>query len=106
MQTPPIRRVIVIQNKQGLHARPAEKFARLAYQFEAKIELIRDDRRVEARNIMDLLTLGAAKGTQLILEAEGRDAQEAVDALAKLVESGFPQDEDDEGQRLEEKTCE
>ena len=58
-----------------------------------KIELIRDDRRVEAKSIIDLLTLGASQGTELILEAEGHDAQEAVDALAKLVENGFPQED-------------
>ncbi len=90
-----ITRVIVIQNEQGLHARPAEMFVRLAQQFEAKIEIVRDSQRVEARNIMDLLTLGAAKGTKLILEAEGRDAQEAVNALATLVENGFPQEDVD-----------
>ena len=54
--------------------------------------------RVEARSIMDLLTLGAAQGTELILEADGDDAQEAVEALAKLVESGFP-DEDAEANK-------
>lgn len=84
-----IRRVIVIQNEQGLHARPAEMFVRLAKQFEAKIAVVRDSHRVEASSIMDLLTLGAAEGTELTLEAEGPDAQAAVDALAKLVESGF-----------------
>ncbi len=93
MQTSPLIRVVVIQNTQGLHARPAEMFVRLAGQFESKIQLIRDDRRVEARNIIDLLTLGASQGTKLILEAVGPDAQEAVDALAKLVESGFLQED-------------
>ena len=89
MQTPRTTRVIVIRNTQGLHARPADMFARLARQFQSRIELVRDDRRVEASSIIDLLTLGAAQGTELILEAEGPDAEEAVEALAKLVESGF-----------------
>jgi len=93
MQTFRITRVIVIQNSQGLHARPADMFARLAKQFQSRIELVRDTQRVEASSIMDLLTLGAAKGTSLVLEAEGPDAQEAVDALVRLVESGFPNDE-------------
>jgi phosphocarrier protein HPr len=91
MQTSPISRVIVIRNTQGLHARPAGEFVKLARTFESKIELIRDGRRVEARNIIDLITLGAAQGTELILEANGRDAKEAVEALARLVESGFPE---------------
>lgn len=93
MQTPRVTRVIVIRNAQGLHARPADMFARLARQFQSRIELVREGQRVEASSIMDLLTLGAAQGTELILEAEGVDAQEAVEALAKLVESGFPLEE-------------
>ena len=68
-------------------------FARLARQFESRIEIVREGRRVEASSIIDLLTLGAAQGTELVLEAEGHDAEEAVEALAKLVESGFPLEE-------------
>ena len=98
MQTPRATRVIVIRNSQGLHARPADMFARLARQFQSRIELVREGRRVEAISIMELLTLGAAQGTELILEAEGVDAQEAVEALAKLVESGFPLEEAGEQQ--------
>jgi phosphocarrier protein HPr len=93
MQTSPVSRVVTIQNKQGLHARPAEMFVRTANQFESKIQLIRDDRRVEARNMIDLLTLGATQGTRLTIEAEGSDAQAAIDALAELVEVGFPQED-------------
>jgi phosphocarrier protein HPr len=98
MQTPRETRVIVIRNSQGLHARPADMFARLARQFQSRIELVREGRRVDASSIMDLLTLGAAQGTELILEAEGPDAKEAVEALAKLVESGFPLEEAGEQQ--------
>jgi phosphocarrier protein HPr len=95
MQTSPLSRVIVIRNKQGLHARPAEKFVRLAAQFDAKIELIKEGRRVSATSIIDLLTLGAAEGTQLTLEAEGPDAQAAIEALADLVENVFPQEDNE-----------
>ncbi|HJQ81244.1 MAG TPA: HPr family phosphocarrier protein [Lacipirellulaceae bacterium] len=98
MQTPRVTRAIVIRNAQGLHARPADMFARLARQFQSRIELVREGRRVEASSIMDLLTLGAAQGTELILEAEGVDANEAVEALVKLVESGFPLEEAGEQQ--------
>jgi phosphotransferase system HPr (HPr) family protein len=98
MQTPRATRVIVIRNSQGLHARPADMFARLARQFQSRIELVREGRRVEAISIMELLTLGAAQGTELILEAEGPDAEAAVEALAKLVESGFPLEEASEQQ--------
>jgi phosphotransferase system HPr (HPr) family protein len=85
----PVTRVIVIQNEQGLHARPAELFVRLAKTFNSRIELVRDDRRIEARSIIDLLTLGAGPGTALVLEADGDDAEQAVEALARLVENRF-----------------
>jgi phosphocarrier protein HPr len=95
MSNSPIQRVVEIQNEQGLHARPADRFVRLAQQFESKIEIVRGSDRVQAKSIMDLLTLGAAKGTQLTLEADGRDAEQALEALAQLVEQGF-RDEDEE----------
>jgi phosphocarrier protein HPr len=89
MSNSPIKRVVVVPNKQGIHARPAEMFVRRAQQFQSKIEIVHDNYRVEAKSIMNLLTLGAAQGTQLTLEAEGSDAQEAVDALAEVVEKDF-----------------
>lgn len=89
MSTPPVTRAVVIENPQGLHARPAELFARLALKFESHIEVIRDDQRVDGKSILDILTLGVQQGTMLTLEAHGRDAQEAIDALAKLVENRF-----------------
>ena len=98
MQTSPISRVVVIQNKQGLHARPAEKFVRLASQFDAKIELIKAGRRVSATGMIDLLTLGAAEGTQLTLEADGPDAQRAIEALVDLVENVFPLEDTEHNQ--------
>jgi len=93
MSDAPITRGIEIKNRQGLHARPAEMFVRMARDFEAKIELIKEDRRVDATSIIDLLTLGAAQGTKLTLVAEGNDAQAAVDALANLVENEFPKED-------------
>jgi phosphocarrier protein HPr len=90
----PITRTIVIRNKQGLHARPAEMFVRTAMQFQSRIELVREGRRVAANSIIDLLTLGAGPGTELVLEAEGDDAESAIEALVLLVEKGF--DEYDE----------
>lgn len=98
-----VSRTIVIQNEQGLHARPAEMFVRLAQQFQARIELVREDRRVEATSIIDVLTLGAAQGTELVLEAVGDDAQEAVEALARLVEDGFSAEQANNVQPVEKK---
>ena len=99
MQNPSITRVIVIRNTEGLHARPAELFVRTAQQFQSRIALVRDNQRVDARSIIDLLTLGAAQGTELVLEAEGADAPQAVETLAKLVENGFHHE--DEAQSIQ-----
>jgi phosphocarrier protein HPr len=94
MSPPRDSRVVVIQNEQGLHARPAEMFARTALKFASQIEVIRGDRRVDGKSIIDLLTMGATQGTELTVEAEGHDATEAVEVLAKLVESGFHVEEE------------
>jgi phosphocarrier protein HPr len=89
MSTPHVTRTIVVRNKQGLHARPLASLVKLAQQFQSRIEVIREGRRVPATSMIDLLTLGAAQGTELMLEADGDDAQAAVNALAELVEIGF-----------------
>lgn len=72
-----------------MHARPAEMLVRMAMRFKSRIELVRGNERVDAKSILHLLTLGARQGTELILEAEGEDAEEAVESLAQLVASGF-----------------
>ena len=93
MSSPSVQNTVVINNPQGLHARPAEMMARMAMQFESEVELIRDAQRVDAKSILHVLTLGAVQGTEIILHAQGVDAQEAVEALTRLVESDFTSDE-------------
>ena len=82
-------RTATVGNPQGLHARPADLFVKEANKFDSKIEVIKDGRRVEAKSILGILTLGAVQGVQLCIEATGHDAQQALDALAKLIESDF-----------------
>ena len=89
MSNSPVTRVIVIVNEHGMHARPAEMFAKSALRFNSRIELRRGNERVDAKSILNLLTLGATQGTELVIEADGIDAEQAVEALARLVESGF-----------------
>ena len=93
MQSPIVQKTVVISNPQGLHARPAELLVRLAIQFESDVEVIRDGQRVDAKSILNVLTLGASQGTEITLQAQGVDAQEAVEALARLIESEFATDE-------------
>ncbi|MEX1040033.1 MAG: HPr family phosphocarrier protein [Pirellulaceae bacterium] len=82
-----VSRTVVIPNQQGLHARPADQFVKLANQFSAQIEIQRETLTVNGKSILDLLTLAAEQGTELILHATGDDATEASEALAALVES-------------------
>jgi len=85
-------RTVLISKPDGLHARPAEMFVSLATRFEAKIDVLKDDQRADAKSILHILTLAAVAGTVLRLEAVGADAEAAVAALAELVESGFSVD--------------
>ncbi len=80
-------RNVVIANTQGMHLRPAGALAKLASQFKSHVELICNLDRVDASSPMMLMSLGAAQGTKLTIEAIGEDAAEAVDALAELVDS-------------------
>lgn len=95
MSSPVVERVVVISDKDplGLHIRPAELFARLAMKFTCDIEVVRDTLRADGKSIMHMLTLGAEPGVELRLEARGVDAQDAVDALARFIESGFEVDD-------------
>ncbi len=95
MSNSTVQRVVVVPNKQGLHARPADQFVRRAQQFQSKIAIVHNGFRVEAKSIMNLLMLGAIQGTELTLEAEGEDAQEAVDTLAEVVEKDFLEEDNE-----------
>ncbi len=81
-----LTREVTVVNPQGLHIRPAAAFAELAARFEANVTISRDGgERVNGKLWPDLLLLAAEKGTKLLLEVEGRDAGDALDALAKLL---------------------
>ncbi len=82
-------RTVVVENEAGLHARPSDLIARTALRFQSRITLARGPERVDARSILGILTLGAAQGTQLVLEAEGPDAEQAMAALVQLFDSHF-----------------
>lgn len=87
-----VSRTFVVSSKNGLHIRPAEQLARLANRFVAQIGLIYESQRVDAKSIMDMLTLGAREGASVVIEARGSDANEAVEAILALVESEFAAD--------------
>lgn len=79
----------IIQNRKGLHARASAQVVMLAETFESVTYIIFQDMRAPATSIMSLLMLGAGYGSHLLIEAEGEDADLAVEALASLVENKF-----------------
>jgi phosphotransferase system HPr (HPr) family protein len=89
MSHPTARRTVTIVNPQGLHARPADLFARLANRFDATIDVIKGNERVDGKSILSVLTLAAGEGSQLEIVATGQDAEAALAALCGLVEQGF-----------------
>jgi len=84
-------RSVTVANEQGLHMRPAYLFAETAATFQSDIEVVKDDLRIDGKSVLSILTLGAAKGVQLELNATGPDATEAINTLAELMENGFPE---------------
>jgi len=85
-------REVTIVNTRGLHARASAKFVNLASQIDASIEVEKDGNRVCGTSIMGLMMLGAAKGDMIVIHVEGQTAQEALEKLVELVESGFDEE--------------
>ena len=86
-------RTVEIINQRGLHARASAKFVKLASGFEAEVRVSKDGQTVDARSIMGLMMLAAAPGCCIDIEAEGAEAEAAIDALADLVAARFEEDE-------------
>lgn len=80
---------VKVQNQVGLHARPATFFIQKANEFKASIWVEKEERRVNAKSLLGVLSLGIVGGTEIKIIADGVDEQNAVDGLVKLVESGF-----------------
>ena len=79
----------VVNNQVGLHARPATFFIQKANEFKSSIWVEREERRVNAKSLLGVLSLGIAKGTGINLIADGADEVEAVEALVELIGSNF-----------------
>ncbi len=84
-----LRARVTICNRKGLHARASAKFVKCAEGFDATVSVSRDRHTVGATSIMSLISLAAGPGTELLLEAKGHEAPQAIEALVALVESGF-----------------
>lgn len=88
-----IKQEIEIINKLGLHARASSKLTQTASQFGSEIWIEKNGRRVNAKSIMGVMMLAAAKGSVVILEAEGKDENEAIAALQTLINDYFGEGE-------------
>jgi phosphocarrier protein len=88
-----IRRVLEIVNKKGLHARASAKFVQTVEKFEAEVTVTRGSESVGGTSIMGLMMLSAATGTQITVEASGKQAAEVMDALVELVNGGFGEED-------------
>jgi phosphocarrier protein HPr len=96
MDEPKATRTVLVANRAGLHARAALLIVQLVRQFQqqhqTKVELIGDRQRVDAGEMLQVLTLGAAQGEQLVIEATGEGGEEIVEALERLFADKFGED--------------
>ena len=84
-----VTKEVVVNNQVGLHARPATFFIQKANEFKSGIWVEKDERRVNAKSLLGVLSLGIIKGTKITIIADGTDEQQAVDTLCALIESNF-----------------
>ena len=80
---------VVVQNQVGLHARPATFFIQKANEFKSSVWVEKDERKVNAKSLLGVLSLGITKGTSIAIIADGADEQEAVTTLVNLISSNF-----------------
>ena len=80
---------VVINNQVGLHARPATFFIQKANEFKSSIWVEKEERKVNAKSLLGVLSLGVVKGTAITITADGADEVEAIDTLAALIDSNF-----------------
>ncbi len=84
-----VSKKLVIKNKLGLHARAAALLVQTINRFGADVKISKDGQVVDGRSIIGVLTLGAAKGSKICVEARGKDAEESVRAIEKIFENNF-----------------
>ena len=85
-------REVMVKNQVGLHARPATFFIQKANEFKSSIWIEKEERRVNAKSLLGILSLGIVGGTTIRIIADGADEEDAVKGLVDLVDSGFSED--------------
>ena len=84
-----VRKEFTVRNKLGLHARAAAKIVQTSSQFQSRILIIKNGREADAKSMLDIMTLSCPQGTRIELRAKGKDAAEALAALAVLFDNKF-----------------
>jgi phosphocarrier protein HPr len=84
-----VEKSCMVQNKMGLHARPAALIVQTANKFACDVTLLKDGQTVNGKSIMGVLMLAAAKGSTIVVHAEGQSAKDCVQALSDLFDKGF-----------------
>jgi len=84
-----LEQVFTIVNSLGLHARPASQLVQVANRHRCEVQIVKDGTSVNAKSIMGVLTLAAARGSRLTVVSDGDDAESAMAAFGKLIEAGF-----------------
>lgn len=87
-QSDPVKKVLTVKNKLGLHARPAALFVQIANKYDAEISVRKGKQIVNGKSIMGIMMLAASRGSKIYITARGDDARQAVQELEKLVTSG------------------
>lgn len=82
---PVLKKTVIVRNKQGLHARPAALFVQIANKFDSRVTVTYNDEKVNGKSIMGILMLGAEQGTEINIEADGKDAEAALAELEKII---------------------
>ncbi len=93
-------RTVTVVNRGGLHARAATEVAKLARRFQATLTVVKNQQRADCVDVLQILSLGAAMGETLLLEATGEDAEAALEALAELLLSQFDDDVPKDGEQI------
>ncbi|MDH7512655.1 MAG: HPr family phosphocarrier protein [Clostridiales bacterium] len=88
-----VEKEIVVKNKLGLHARAAVKFVNMANRFSSAVKVIKDETEIDGKSILGILTLAATQGTPIMICVSGKDEEEAMKALVKLVNGKFGENE-------------
>lgn len=88
-----VRREVTIVNQRGLHARASARLAKIAGRYEARLILSTHSHEVSALSIMGMLMLAATTGTRMVVRGQGADAEQAVAAIAQMIENGFEEED-------------